>query len=503
MKLRSAVHNIEKTVNEQGLAELSVIMLMCRRHEKDYLMRGDSKYLDSISKRISEFDQQMEEFGLASGDQEKIKAQWNEYFASMKSIVEIDKQITQMKLEFNNAAQQLVTAVDLINEHASTNLKTAEANVLHGLSWTQKILQGVLGGAIVIGCLIALMTTRSIMRPMNQLLDRFRDISEGEGDLTQRVEVKSKDEFGELAKAFNRFVDDIQQVIFHAKRSAANVAEAAHEIAATNDQMTGNAENQSRQIIEVAAAIEEMSATAANITTQAQVASKSAGEARESAEHGGADVKNTIQGMQSISSSVSSTADSVITLGEQVNQIGEILTVINDIADQTNLLALNAAIEAARAGEHGRGFAVVADEVRKLADRTTTATSEIATSIDQIQKETNEAVERINRGTSEVQQGVELASNAGCSLEKIVNEAAQVRDQIFGIASGAEQQAATAGSISQNVETISQMTRETTAGIKTASVATTQLSQRAMELQELVSRFIVQDDQQTSSAKAA
>ena len=253
----------------------------------------------------------------------------------------------------------------------------------------------------------------------------------------------------------------------------------------------------------IAAAVEEMSQSVAVALEQSNEAANRAKQSGDVATEGGSIVQQTIAGMSSIQQAVTVSSNNVELLGQRSEQIGQVIMVINDIADQTNLLALNAAIEAARAGEHGRGFAVVADEVRKLADRTTTATSEIATSIDQIQKETNEAVERINRGTSEVQQGVELASNAGCSLEKIVNEAAQVRDQIFGIASGAEQQAATAGSISQNVETISQMTRETTAGIKTASVATTQLSQRAMELQELVSRFIVQDDQQTSSAKAA
>jgi methyl-accepting chemotaxis protein len=193
--------------------------------------------------------------------------------------------------------------------------------------------------------------------------------------------------------------------------------------------------------------------------------------------------------MRSINDSVSASAASVQELGKRGTQIGEIIAVINDIADQTNLLALNAAIEAARAGEHGRGFAVVADEVRKLADRTTKATEEIGESIQAIQTETGDAVERMNAGTAEVERGVELATGAGESLRRIVAGARDVAGMIRSIAAAAEQQSAASEEVSRNVESISSVTRQSSEGAGQAATAAAELSAKAERLQGLVARF--------------
>ncbi|MCX5689883.1 MAG: methyl-accepting chemotaxis protein, partial [Planctomycetota bacterium] len=217
-----------------------------------------------------------------------------------------------------------------------------------------------------------------------------------------------------------------------------------------------------------------------------------AGRAQDSgkaATEGGQVVQETIQGMRAIAEAVTAGASSVQELGRRGEQIGEIIKVINDIADQTNLLALNAAIEAARAGEHGRGFAVVADEVRKLADRTTNATEEIAQSIQAIQQETQGAVAKMNMGTSQVEVGVGRATKAGESLRAIVSSAEDVALMIRSIAAAAEEQSAAGEQVSRSIQGINSVTSETANGAEQAAQAAADLSAKAESLRGLVSSF--------------
>ncbi|MBW7842621.1 MAG: methyl-accepting chemotaxis protein, partial [Ignavibacterium sp.] len=188
---------------------------------------------------------------------------------------------------------------------------------------------------------------------------------------------------------------------------------------------------------------------------------------------------------------VRESAETVQQLGKNSDQIGEIVQVIDDIADQTNLLALNAAIEAARAGEQGRGFAVVADEVRKLAERTTKATKEIATMIKQIQKDTNGAVESMQQGTQEVESGKTLAQKAGASLKDIINGAEQVVDIVSQVAAASEEQSSAAEQISKNIESISSVTQQSASGLQQIAHASEDLNRLTLNLQELIAQFKV------------
>ena len=200
-------------------------------------------------------------------------------------------------------------------------------------------------------------------------------------------------------------------------------------------------------------------------------------------------VEDSIQSMRSIHSVVNESAKAIDELGKRSEQIGQIIGVINEIADQTNLLALNAAIEAARAGEHGRGFAVVADEVRKLAERTTQATEEVADSIKAIQSETRTAVERMSSGTKTVEEGVELSSRTQEALEAIVSSSHQVTSMIQAIAAAADQQSVAAGQIASSVDSINTVTRQSAEGVTQAADAATQLSAKAETLQQMVGKF--------------
>jgi methyl-accepting chemotaxis protein len=206
--------------------------------------------------------------------------------------------------------------------------------------------------------------------------------------------------------------------------------------------------------------------------------------------------------MRSIASSVSDTANKIADLGKRSDQIGRIVNVIDDIADQTNLLALNAAIEAARAGEQGRGFAVVADEVRKLAERTTKATKEIAEMITAMQEETKRAIDTMQTGTAQVQQGVEQTAQAGASLQEIITAAEKVGDMVAQIATAATEQAATTLEVSTNVEQIAKITNESSSGAQQSARACQELTALAMELQKLVSQFQLGETASRASASA-
>ncbi|MCA9292303.1 MAG: methyl-accepting chemotaxis protein [Phycisphaerales bacterium] len=328
-------------------------------------------------------------------------------------------------------------------------------------------------------------------KPMAALTARVRDIAEGEGDLTQRVDVKSGDELGTLGKYFNLFITKVHDVILEVVGSAEGVAAASTQIAASGEEMASGMQRQSSQVAQISSAVEEMSASVNEVARKSNETATESRASGDAAAEGGQIVRQTIEGMNAINDAVASSAQSVQELGKRGEQIGEIITVINDIADQTNLLALNAAIEAARAGEHGRGFAVVADEVRKLADRTTKATEEIAQSIKAIQQETVDAVQRMEAGTSHVKQGVDRATKAGESLDQIVHSARQVAGMVNEIAAAAEEQSQASSEISRSIEEINAVSSETSRGASESARAAAQLSAQAEGLLSLVGQFRV------------
>lgn len=342
--------------------------------------------------------------------------------------------------------------------------------------------------AAAVAGVIAFFFSLSLIRPIYPIVVRAKEIADG--NLTgDQMKIKSEDELGQLTQSMNDMSKSLRQLVSEVAESANSVADASNEIASGSQELTKGVSEQSNQITQVSAAIEQMSASVMEVARMSTDAAGNATASGELAQAGGKVVDETIQGMEAISQAVSAGAESVTELGKRGEQIGQIIEVINDIADQTNLLALNAAIEAARAGEHGRGFAVVADEVRKLADRTTNATDEIAQSIKAIQTETSEAVQRMDTGTQQVQTGVGSATQAGESLGQIVNGAKEVAGMIQSIAAAAEQQSAAAEEVSASIDSISQISTQAEGTTKQTAESASGLAERASRLQALIGQF--------------
>lgn len=315
--------------------------------------------------------------------------------------------------------------------------------------------------------------------------------SMGKGDLTVRMTGDYTGDHRLMKDSINRVAENLSHALGEVSEAVSATASASNQISSSTEEMAAGAQEQASQTGEVATAMEQMTRTIMENSKSAVTTAETARKAKESASQGGEVVKQTVAGMQRIAEVVNTSAKTVKELGRSSDQIGEIISVIDDIADQTNLLALNAAIEAARAGDQGRGFAVVADEVRKLAERTVKATKEIAGMIKKIQVDTAGAVDAMDRGTAEVESGIRLADKAGKSLEEIVGVSQKVTEMVQQIADASEKQSEAAEQISKNIEAISTVTNQTGSGTQQIARSAEDLNRLTENLKGLVGRFKV------------
>ena len=340
---------------------------------------------------------------------------------------------------------------------------------------------------------VYLVVRRIVVRPLSRSVELANCIANNDLSMDDLI-VDSKDEIGDATASLNTMKNNLRKMVHSIASTAESVATASEEISASAAEQSQAAETQRNQVLQIATAMHQMTSTVIEVSDNSNRAAAVAHQSAEMANRGGAIVENTLKTMNVISIAVSGTGKRVDELGKRSNEIGRIAGVIDEIADQTNLLALNAAIEAARAGEQGRGFAVVADEVRKLAERTTTATKEIARMIEAIQTETHSAVLAMEEGTRQVKEGVSATNQAGDALQHIIGKSEEVGDMITMIATAATEQSSTTEEVKNSMEQISKLVEASTIGAQQSAKACQDLSALTNNLQNLVERFRLSHD---------
>jgi methyl-accepting chemotaxis protein len=516
-----AIDKSAKGLQQESQA-VQVAELSIRRAEKNFLLRHEEKYVTDNRKLITEFAAlagRIKAQGRSGADREAaatILTDLDAYKKSFEEYIVAYGERTEKLKEMAPVATQLVSSMASLQQ-----LKQQESESTRSQAMTMMFLFAAL--AVIAGVLVAFFIARGIWQPVAKVVEASeqmnREFAEFEtvlaaiadNDLTKKVKasrmarlnIESRDEIGRMVKAvegtmdvkarlgqsLEKMAENLSGIIHHLSDNARELVSAVTQIASSSELMSKGATGQSEQIAQISTAIEEMAATIVQSSRNAGQASTASKGAADTATTGGQVVSESIVAMKRIGETVKQSAESIGKLAESAKEIGTIIGVIDDIADQTNLLALNAAIEAARAGEQGRGFAVVADEVRKLAERTGKATGEITSMIKGIQKDTGDAVSSMEAGTQVVDEGRGLVDKAGESLTGIVSMAQRVTDMVRQIATASEQQSEASEEISKNIEHISAITRETAEGATQSAAAAEELSRQAEGLQVMVSKF--------------
>ncbi len=380
---------------------------------------------------------------------------------------------------FETSKKRIDEAIERVNSSATSSM----ARLFTIMGFTTVAIIAIITGLIIV------LFRRGMLSPLKETTELIKGLGEGHGDLTVTLPVKNNDEISQLRTAVNAFVASLRTMIKTIAEDVANLQAASEQLDQLSKHLSDQSSQQRSQTTQVATAMNEMAATVQEVARNVSEAASAATTGRDETSKGKAVVQNTVASIHHLSEEVDSAAQVISNLEESSEKIGSVLDVINGIAEQTNLLALNAAIEAARAGEQGRGFAVVADEVRTLASRTHESTLEIREMIETVQSGSSNAVSAMKRGTDAAKNSVEQAELAGQSLESIDGVVETINRMTMQIASAAEQQSATADEINKNITIIHQISEETEESANLTSRASTDLSGLTNHLYALVKQF--------------
>ena len=393
-----------------------------------------------------------------------------------------------------HAGNDAVDADFQLNTKFAKLSATGSVDASNSATW---ITCAVIGGIVLLCAAIGMALSKMIAGPLQAATSALERVANK--DLTVNVDVSGTDEVGRLCTALNISVTAMRSVLGTVAKGAESLSASATQMSMRSTEANGNAQSQSGKTNQIAAAAQEMTATIGEISNNAESASRASRKSAEMANEGGTVMQAATATMERISTATSSVAGKMTELAARSEEIGKVVTVIQDISEQTNLLALNAAIEAARAGEHGRGFAVVAGEVRRLAERTRSATEEIAGTINSIQHETRQTLDLMAESHKAVDSGIGETSRARKSLEAIIESAKEVEHMIHMIATAATEQTSASGEISESATHISQLATENSHAAEETADGCKQLSVLANDLDGIIRQFRLNDDSQAGA----
>ncbi|WP_108947252.1 methyl-accepting chemotaxis protein [Shewanella halifaxensis] len=486
--LRDAVHQVEEVVNRYNEPKLMVQMLQLRRAEKDFMLRRNLSYVAKFDANLDKFNSLLLSSQLAAESKLQVSKLIKQYDADFKALVS-KEQLLGLSISEGELGQ-LRKAV-ATTEAALKQLESLALNTI-----TEKQNSAFVVGlsiAVLIALVLVFATLtiiRSIIEPVKRITEVITHI-EVNKDLAMRCDESTNDELGQIASHFNSMVASFQQLIHQVTQSVETMNQSCQELSSNVAKASQGAENQLNETDMVATAITEMGATIDEIAKNTELAADKASMTHDNAQSGQTGVEHTIERIELLAQQINESASVVAELEKDSETIGSVLDVIRGIAEQTNLLALNAAIEAARAGEQGRGFAVVADEVRSLAMRTQESTEEIAAIIQTLQARTHSIVSLMQASRDQGNESAEQAASAGTLLQQINSDVTNILDMSTQIAAAIEEQSMVAAEVNQNVVVIRDIAQETADVATQNSSATEDVRERAEFLQDAVSKFKV------------
>ena len=486
-ELRSAVHNVETLIGADNNL-LRSQMLQLRRNEKDFMLRLDDKYVDKLNVNIKKLITSVEDSNFSTSKQQEVISLVNNYQSAFEKLVN-----AQRSLGYNEkmgVLKDMRAIVHQVDSELITLLANSDAAVKDDVSFVDSLAYSLFSIVLIVALISAWLVGKSILSRISQLQSTMNGIAQS-NDLTTEVEVSGGDELADMAKVFNHMLTNFRSLIVEVNHSVETLNTATGSLAENIYNANEGVETQMQQTDLVATAVTEMVATVDEIATNTREAAHKAELTNSNAEKGKSGVDQTINQIGQLSEKLLDSENVVKELEKESITIASVLDVIRGIAEQTNLLALNAAIEAARAGEQGRGFAVVADEVRTLASRTQDSTQEIETIIGLLQKRTQEIVTLMAQCRNQGEESAEQASSAGAMLDEITQDVALIMDMNSAIATAIQEQSTVASEVNQHVVMIRDVTEQSGESAKQNEQMSEELSQQADVLTTEVSRFSV------------
>jgi len=451
-----------------------------RRSERKLLIENDSESVNRFLDDAKRIQRSLQSAAISDEEKQQINAALNTYVSEFRAVVDVTNAESQLS---DDMVRTATSAIESANRLRSIQVEKMEAEHQQA-SW---LIFGATGIALMLGILMAFLITKAIVPPLNDAVSIASDVASG--NLTLGIPANGTNEIGRLMAALATMVASLRELVSNIGSSASNIAASAEELATVTSQTSEGVHLQKQETDQVAMAMNEMTATVSKIALSAEQAFSAAIDAANQASDGELEVQETVHQVNNLAREVSQSMETIRGLQKETANIGTVLDVIKAVAEQTNLLALNAAIEAARAGEQGRGFAVVADEVRSLAQRTQSSAQEIATLVITLQSSASDSVSAMESSTTMALKTLEGATATGATIGRIACAVEEIKQFNRQIATASEQQTSVAEEINQSIASIRDVTDQSAASSSQNSSSSSELSRLASDMQDLVARF--------------